>query len=157
VQLRTLEHKLRPTRSHDVTARQQPILNCTAHRLGRAVCHARGFLQHDIVFRKFDNVHGTMIMESRRFAQYPRAQFWGIFGYTTREMSPSHPQYRDISYWLESAGDDLTPRAPLGSLQEADVAILGAGFTGLWTAYYLLRRDPTLRVVILEKEIAGFG
>jgi glycine/D-amino acid oxidase-like deaminating enzyme len=37
------------------------------------------------------------------------------------------------------------------------VAILGAGFTGLWTAYYLLRQDPSLRVVVLESEIAGFG
>jgi len=40
---------------------------------------------------------------------------------------------------------------------EADVAILGAGFTGLWTAYYLLAQDPSLRVVVLEAEIAGFG
>jgi glycine/D-amino acid oxidase-like deaminating enzyme len=37
------------------------------------------------------------------------------------------------------------------------VAVVGAGFTGLWTAYYLLREDPTLRVVVLEKETAGFG
>jgi glycine/D-amino acid oxidase-like deaminating enzyme len=34
---------------------------------------------------------------------------------------------------------------------------VGAGFTGLWTAYYLLREDPTLRVVVLERETAGFG
>ncbi len=34
---------------------------------------------------------------------------------------------------------------------------MGAGFTGLWTAYYLLREDPTLRVVVLEQETAGFG
>ncbi|MDQ6921496.1 MAG: FAD-binding oxidoreductase [Candidatus Dormibacteraeota bacterium] len=38
-----------------------------------------------------------------------------------------------------------------------DVAILGAGFTGLWTALYLLRRDPSLRVAVLEREVAGFG
>ena len=37
------------------------------------------------------------------------------------------------------------------------MAVLGAGFTGLWTAYYLLRREPSLRVVVLESEIAGFG
>jgi glycine/D-amino acid oxidase-like deaminating enzyme len=37
------------------------------------------------------------------------------------------------------------------------VAILGAGFTGLWTAYYLLSQEPSLRVVVLEAEIAGFG
>ncbi len=39
----------------------------------------------------------------------------------------------------------------------ADVAIVGAGFTGLWAAYYLLREDPTLRVRIVEAETAGFG
>jgi glycine/D-amino acid oxidase-like deaminating enzyme len=38
-----------------------------------------------------------------------------------------------------------------------DVAVVGAGFTGLWTAYYLVRADPTLRVVVLEAETAGFG
>ncbi len=37
------------------------------------------------------------------------------------------------------------------------MAILGAGYTGLWTAYYLKKADPSLRVVVLEKEIAGFG
>jgi glycine/D-amino acid oxidase-like deaminating enzyme len=35
--------------------------------------------------------------------------------------------------------------------------VVGAGYTGLWTAYYLLREDPTLRVVVLEAETAGFG
>ncbi|HEY2165527.1 MAG TPA: FAD-dependent oxidoreductase [Jatrophihabitantaceae bacterium] len=39
----------------------------------------------------------------------------------------------------------------------ADVAIVGAGYTGLWTAYYLLQRDPSLQVVLIEAEIAGFG
>ena len=34
---------------------------------------------------------------------------------------------------------------------------MGAGYTGLWTAYYLLQRDPSLRVAIVEREIAGFG
>ena len=38
-----------------------------------------------------------------------------------------------------------------------DVAIVGAGFTGLWTAYYLLRADPSLHVVVLEAEHVGFG
>ena len=37
------------------------------------------------------------------------------------------------------------------------MAIVGAGFTGLWTAYYLQRADPGIRIVLLEKEIAGFG
>jgi glycine/D-amino acid oxidase-like deaminating enzyme len=38
-----------------------------------------------------------------------------------------------------------------------DAAIVGAGFTGLWTAYYLKRLQPDMRVVVLEREIAGFG
>jgi glycine/D-amino acid oxidase-like deaminating enzyme len=37
------------------------------------------------------------------------------------------------------------------------VAIVGAGFTGLWTAYYLAEAEPTLRVAVLEREVAGFG
>jgi glycine/D-amino acid oxidase-like deaminating enzyme len=62
-----------------------------------------------------------------------------------------------ISYWLETSGDDLTPRPPLDGSTDADVAILGAGMTGLWTAYYLAKRDPGLRIVVVEREIAGFG
>jgi glycine/D-amino acid oxidase-like deaminating enzyme len=58
---------------------------------------------------------------------------------------------------LETAGEDLAQRPSLSGPTEADVAVLGAGFTGLWTAYYLLRREPSLRVVVLESEIAGFG
>ncbi|MGA7806234.1 NAD(P)/FAD-dependent oxidoreductase, partial [Bradyrhizobium sp.] len=34
---------------------------------------------------------------------------------------------------------------------------LGGGYSGLWTAYYLLRHEPALRVAVVEKEIAGFG
>ena len=62
-----------------------------------------------------------------------------------------------MSFWLETSGDDLIPRAPLDGSTDADVAILGAGLTGLWTAYYLKRRDPSLRIVIVEREVAGFG
>jgi glycine/D-amino acid oxidase-like deaminating enzyme len=65
--------------------------------------------------------------------------------------------YTTYSYWLETSGDDLTPRPRLDGSIDVDVAIMGAGYTGLWTAYYLLRRDPSRRVAILEREIAGFG
>jgi glycine/D-amino acid oxidase-like deaminating enzyme len=51
----------------------------------------------------------------------------------------------------------LEPRAGLEGDLEVDVAIVGAGFTGLWSAYYLHELDPTLRIAILESEIAGFG
>jgi len=40
---------------------------------------------------------------------------------------------------------------------DADVAIVGAGYTGMWTAYYLLQRDPSLKVVLLEANVVGFG
>lgn len=65
--------------------------------------------------------------------------------------------YGSVSFWLETSGDDLTPRPALGGSLDADVAILGGGYTGLWTAYYLLRADPSLRVVLLERDICGFG
>lgn len=61
------------------------------------------------------------------------------------------------SLWLETCGDDLTRRATLPGSVTADVAIVGGGFTGLWTAHHLLRHDPTLRVVVVEREIAGWG
>jgi glycine/D-amino acid oxidase-like deaminating enzyme len=65
--------------------------------------------------------------------------------------------YRRYSFWLETCGDDLTPRPPLNGSIDVDVAILGAGYSGLWTAYYLLKRDPSLKIAIVEAEIAGFG
>jgi glycine/D-amino acid oxidase-like deaminating enzyme len=61
------------------------------------------------------------------------------------------------SLWLESCGDDLTPRPALPGPIDADMAIVGAGYTGLWTAHHLLRHDPSLRVAVLEREIAGWG
>lgn len=66
-------------------------------------------------------------------------------------------RYEDLSFWLEDAGEALTPRPALQRSREVDVAILGAGYSGLWTAYYLLRANPGLRVAIVEKEIAGYG
>ncbi|WP_210492602.1 FAD-dependent oxidoreductase [Patulibacter sp. SYSU D01012] len=66
------------------------------------------------------------------------------------------PQYAGLSLWLEQAGD-LTPRAPLPGPTDVDVAIVGAGFTGLWSAYYLKKADPSLRIAVLERWIAGAG
>ena len=74
-----------------------------------------------------------------------------------KSACPTGNDYRQCSFWLETAEKELVPRTSLGGPAETDVAILGAGFTGLWTAYYLLRREPSLRVVVLEAEIAGFG
>jgi glycine/D-amino acid oxidase-like deaminating enzyme len=65
--------------------------------------------------------------------------------------------YESYSYWLQTAGEALTPRAPLTASEEVDVAILGGGYSGLWTAYYLLRARPSLKVAIVEREIVGYG
>jgi len=62
-----------------------------------------------------------------------------------------------VSYWLEDAQDDLSPRPSLDGDLRADVAVVGAGFTGLWTALELLRRDPSVDVLVCEAETAGFG
>jgi glycine/D-amino acid oxidase-like deaminating enzyme len=59
--------------------------------------------------------------------------------------------------WHETADDDWTPRPALPGDRETDVAIVGAGFTGLWTALYLARSDPSLRIAVVEAETAGFG
>jgi glycine/D-amino acid oxidase-like deaminating enzyme len=63
----------------------------------------------------------------------------------------------ELGFWWRSLGGEPPPRPPLEGSIEADVAIVGAGFTGLWTAYYLKQADPTLEVVVLEAQVAGFG
>jgi glycine/D-amino acid oxidase-like deaminating enzyme len=61
------------------------------------------------------------------------------------------------SLWADTLPDRPKPRAPLPGDDQADVAVVGAGFSGLWTAYYLARADPALRIVVLEAESVGFG
>jgi glycine/D-amino acid oxidase-like deaminating enzyme len=61
------------------------------------------------------------------------------------------------SLWWTSLDHPVTPRATLDRHLDVDVAIVGGGFTGLWTARELLRRDASLRVAVLEKEVCGFG
>ncbi|HSL95256.1 MAG TPA: FAD-dependent oxidoreductase, partial [Thermoleophilia bacterium] len=65
--------------------------------------------------------------------------------------------YRSRSLWLDGVPGELIPRPSLPGAIDVDVAIVGAGYTGLWTAYYLKKADPKLRVCVLEREIAGFG
>jgi glycine/D-amino acid oxidase-like deaminating enzyme len=62
-----------------------------------------------------------------------------------------------LSLWHETTPDPWSPRPPLPGDRDADVAIVGAGFTGLWTALYLARADPSLRIAVVEAETAGFG
>jgi glycine/D-amino acid oxidase-like deaminating enzyme len=59
-------------------------------------------------------------------------------------------------YWLDEAG----PIEPLPALEgelEADFAVVGGGFTGLWAAWWLLEEDPGARVALLEAETCGAG
>jgi glycine/D-amino acid oxidase-like deaminating enzyme len=66
-------------------------------------------------------------------------------------------QTGELGFWWRSLGGPPAPRPPLPGPADADVAIVGAGYTGLWTAYYLKRARPEMKIVVLEREIAGFG
>jgi len=61
------------------------------------------------------------------------------------------------SLWWSSLDDDVTARRELAGDIDVDVAIIGGGYTGLWTARELLRRDPHVRIAILEKSVCGYG
>jgi glycine/D-amino acid oxidase-like deaminating enzyme len=76
---------------------------------------------------------------------------------TTSEAVKRMSDYGSLSFWHETAPAPLEPRPALDGDQQVDVAIVGAGYTGLWTAYYLKLHDPGIRIAILESEIAGFG
>ncbi|MFZ9627805.1 MAG: NAD(P)/FAD-dependent oxidoreductase [Ilumatobacteraceae bacterium] len=66
-------------------------------------------------------------------------------------------RYRARSLWLDRLGDHLAPRPALDTDLQCDVAIVGAGLTGLWTAYSLVTADPSLRIAVVERDIVGFG
>jgi len=75
--------------------------------------------------------------------------------------STASGDYRRVSFWFDALhaadGDALVPRPAVDTDITADVCIVGAGLTGLWTAYYLARAHPELGVVVVEAETAGFG
>jgi len=73
------------------------------------------------------------------------------------ENATLESRHRARSLWLDQVAEPLTPRPGLPGDLDCDAAIVGAGFTGLWTAYYLKRLQPDMRVVVLEAEVAGFG
>ena len=73
----------------------------------------------------------------------------------TRKMRDA--DYRALSFWHDTLPGSLEPRAPLDADETVDVAIVGAGYTGLWTAYFVTALEPSIRVAIVEAEIAGFG
>jgi len=65
------------------------------------------------------------------------------------------------SLWQATATVPALPRRSLAFTEPAarvfDVAIVGAGYTGLWTAHYLHQADPSLRIALVDKHVAGFG
>jgi glycine/D-amino acid oxidase-like deaminating enzyme len=63
----------------------------------------------------------------------------------------------EVSYWWQARGGFAARRSSLPGPLEADVCIVGAGYTGLWTAYYLAGLLPSARIVVLEAAFAGYG
>lgn len=74
-------------------------------------------------------------------------------------MTALLPRQAEYSWWFEEARDafGLDPAPRLSGPTSADVVILGGGYTGMWTAWFLKERDPSLDVVLLEQELAGSG
>jgi len=66
---------------------------------------------------------------------------------------------RRPSWWLREAlaADAGQPVRPLVGDTTADVAIVGGGYTGMWTAFFITEQDPTARVVLIEQGICGGG
>jgi glycine/D-amino acid oxidase-like deaminating enzyme len=69
------------------------------------------------------------------------------------------PDDRAISFWMQDHGEPggVTPYPSLPGDLDVDVAIVGAGFTGLWTAYYLACAAPALQIAVLERDVVGYG
>lgn len=71
-------------------------------------------------------------------------------------MASASP-YSALSLWHDDLASSWVPEDRLTGPCEVDVAIVGGGYTGLWTAYYLAKADPGLRIAVLEREVVGFG
>ncbi|HLA92739.1 MAG TPA: FAD-dependent oxidoreductase, partial [Actinomycetota bacterium] len=65
------------------------------------------------------------------------------------------------SWWMEEALADPAlegePTPPLAGDTQADVVVMGGGYTGMWTAWFLKEREPNLDVVVLERDVCGGG
>jgi len=70
---------------------------------------------------------------------------------------PSGERYRRLSLWWDGLPGDLTVRPGVPGDIEVDVAVVGGGLTGVWTAYYLNQADPGLRIAVVERDVVGFG
>lgn len=61
------------------------------------------------------------------------------------------------SLWLHTLGEPITPNDSLERDLDVDAVVVGGGFSGLWTAYYLKKAAPDMRIVVVEKEFCGYG
>ena len=63
-----------------------------------------------------------------------------------------------LPIWWQSANiDGGQTRASLADDADFDVVVIGAGYTGLWSAYYIARSAPHLKIAVLEANHVGFG
>ncbi len=62
-----------------------------------------------------------------------------------------------VPLWLDSLDMNAPMRPAIQGDVSVDVAVVGAGFSGLWAAYYLLEHDPSLQVLVLERDHCGSG
>lgn len=71
-------------------------------------------------------------------------------------MNAQNNAYSDLSLWFDNLGE-LAPMEQHDLPSDTEVAIIGAGFTGLWSAYYLKQMHPQLDITIVEAQTPGFG
>jgi glycine/D-amino acid oxidase-like deaminating enzyme len=69
-------------------------------------------------------------------------------------MTDKSGSFREKSFWLD---EEYIPNAQVASDMEVDVAIVGGGFTGLSSAYFLKQADPDLKIALIEGDVIGYG
>jgi glycine/D-amino acid oxidase-like deaminating enzyme len=74
---------------------------------------------------------------------------------TGDRLAAGMPGERNNILWWET--EPVTPGRPLQGTEQADVCIVGGGYTGLWTAYFLKQAEPSLDVAVVERSWAGSG
>jgi glycine/D-amino acid oxidase-like deaminating enzyme len=72
-----------------------------------------------------------------------------------KAVNPKAPDFKYSVFWHET--EPVSRRPPLSGAVNCDVCIVGGGYTGLWSAYFLSRAEPSLKIHILEADYAGAG
>ncbi|MGQ9903247.1 MAG: NAD(P)/FAD-dependent oxidoreductase [Anaerolineae bacterium] len=74
-----------------------------------------------------------------------------------RTLAGTFADYRARSFWLEQATAGYLESPTLEGVVRADILVIGGGLTGISAAYHLKLAEPSLRVVLLESEVTGYG